>query len=90
MQSPTEPGLFKFMELWDEGRKWFEEVQLKREYYGGYERVTRPMWVEERKLEFFEEERGGDGVEGVEGKEGMLGRWFGYKQGFLEGGLKAD
>ena len=86
MQSPAEPGLFKFLELWDQTRDWFEEVQLKREYYGEYERVTRPMWVEERRLEWFEEERG----LGEEGKEGSFGRWFGYKQGLLEGGIKAD
>jgi len=51
-QDPTKPGRFKFLEVWSEGRKWFEEVQMKKAYYVPYVEVTVPMYTEERKWPF--------------------------------------
>jgi quinol monooxygenase YgiN len=56
--SPTEPGTFRFVEVWKGDQKWFEDVQLKKEYYTPYVEVTRPMWVAERELVYTERVEG--------------------------------
>jgi len=68
-QDPTKPGRFKFLEVWSEDRKWFEEVQMKKAYYVPYVEVTVPMYTEERMMEFYEREEG----------------WFAFKDAFLNG-----
>jgi quinol monooxygenase YgiN len=56
--SPTEPGIFRFVEVWKGDQMWFEDVQLKKEYYTPYVEVTRPMWVAERELVYTERVEG--------------------------------
>jgi quinol monooxygenase YgiN len=48
-QDPETPGLFRFVELWSEDKKWFFEVQFKKPYYKPYLDVTVPMWIADRK-----------------------------------------
>ncbi|ETI23991.1 hypothetical protein G647_05798 [Cladophialophora carrionii CBS 160.54] len=70
--SPTEPGTFRFVEVWQGDQKWFEDVQAKKEYYVPYLEVTRPMWVGDRELVF---------TERVEG-------WSFANEAYLEGTIK--
>jgi quinol monooxygenase YgiN len=57
-QDPANRGSFRFVEVWTKDREWFETKQLTKDYYVPYEDVTRPMWLEERKLEYMEREEG--------------------------------
>lgn len=52
--SPTEPGLFRFVEVWTKDKEWFLEHQITKPYYEPYLSITTPMWTADRKLEFFE------------------------------------
>jgi hypothetical protein len=45
---PRDLGTIKFLEVWSEGSQWFEEVQLKKEYYRPYAQVTVPIYAAER------------------------------------------
>ncbi|KIW70480.1 hypothetical protein PV04_02747 [Phialophora macrospora] len=56
--SPTEPGTFRFVEVWKGDQKWFEDVQFKKEYYVPYLEATMPMWIAERELVFTERVEG--------------------------------
>jgi quinol monooxygenase YgiN len=51
--SPSEPGKFRFVEVWTKDEKWFNEHQLTKSYYGPYTEVTEPMWIQPREMEFF-------------------------------------
>ncbi|KIX07913.1 uncharacterized protein Z518_02567 [Rhinocladiella mackenziei CBS 650.93] len=52
--SGAEPGTFRFTEVWTKDEKWFREHQLTKPYYEPYLAITQPMWVADRKMEFFE------------------------------------
>ncbi len=60
--SPTEPGTFRFVEVWTGDQKWFEEVQLNKEYYAPYLDYTRPMWTKERVMIYSERMKGWSSV----------------------------
>ena len=49
-QDPETPGLFRFVELWTEGKQWFYDVQSQKPYYKPYLDKTVPMWIADRKL----------------------------------------
>lgn len=42
--------VISFSEGWNCSLEHFRNVQLKREYYGPYQRVTQPMYTKPRKL----------------------------------------
>lgn len=67
--SPSEPGTFRFVEVWTKDEKWFNDHQLTKSYYEPYVKVTEPMWIQPRKLEFFE----------------RLGGWCYVDEKYLEG-----
>lgn len=52
--SPTEPGTFRFVEVWKRDQKWFEEHQLTKPYYEPYLTITKPMWIADREMLFTE------------------------------------
>lgn len=52
--SPSEPGKFRFVEVWAKDEKWFNEHQMTKSYYEPYTKVTEPMWIQPRKMEFFD------------------------------------
>jgi quinol monooxygenase YgiN len=56
--SPTEPGLFRFIEIWTKDEKWFREHQLTKPYYKPYEAIANPMLLEPKKMEFLERANG--------------------------------
>lgn len=56
--SPTEPGNFRFVEVWTKDEKWFREHQLTKPYYTPYEKITQPMLLAPKGLEFFERASG--------------------------------
>ncbi|KAK5051495.1 hypothetical protein LTR84_003147 [Exophiala bonariae] len=56
--SPSEPGKFRFVEVWAKDEKWFNEHQLTKSYYEPYTKVTEPMWIKPREMEFFDRVRG--------------------------------
>lgn len=48
-------GTFRFVELWTLTREQFENVQMNRPYYEPYLTITKPMWVEPRRIEYFDQ-----------------------------------
>jgi len=52
--SPSEPGVFRFVEVWSKDREWFVEHQITKSYYGPYIALTQPMWLEPREIAFSE------------------------------------
>ncbi|KAH7138633.1 hypothetical protein B0J11DRAFT_20977 [Dendryphion nanum] len=61
-QDPANPGAFRFVENWNATPQWFQEVQLKKEYYGPYLAITEPMWTKPRTFEIFERMPGNEWV----------------------------
>lgn len=55
-QDPKQPGLFRFVEIWNESREWFETKQLTKPYYDIPWPKLRPMWEQEVEIEFYERE----------------------------------
>ncbi|KAF2096031.1 hypothetical protein NA57DRAFT_59090 [Rhizodiscina lignyota] len=53
-QNDEDPGKFFFIEHWNKDRAWFENVQLKKKYYEPYLQVTKPLWVKDRVVEYYE------------------------------------
>lgn len=51
--SPGQKGRFRIVEVWKGNREWFEQVQLKKSYYGPYMDVVGPILVA-RELDFTE------------------------------------
>lgn len=56
-------GTFRFVELWMLTREEFVNVQMNRPYYEPYLTITTPMWVEPRRIEYFDQMPGYLGVD---------------------------
>jgi quinol monooxygenase YgiN len=61
-------GRYKLVEVWDATKDWFENVQLKKQYYDDLWRRSKPTWEKEYEIEYFE----------------RLGEGTSWKKGFLE------
>lgn len=64
------------MEIWSKDREWFENVQMKKEYYAEMFPKSEKTWTEPPKMEFFERAE----------EEGVCI----FREGFLEGGRRMD
>ncbi|KAL2799764.1 hypothetical protein BJX66DRAFT_292582 [Aspergillus keveii] len=53
-QDLDEPGRFRFVEVWNQSREWFEKHQMTKSYYSILWEQSKPLWVEDMKLEFYE------------------------------------
>lgn len=73
-QDPAKPGLFRFVEVWNESREWFEKHQMTKSYYEPLWAKSRPTWEKEPVLEYFEREG-----------EGCI-----FRQAYLDGGKQMD
>ncbi|KAI3401212.1 hypothetical protein diail_11918 [Diaporthe ilicicola] len=69
-QDPGQPGRFRFVEVWNASREWFENVQLRKPYYEDLWAKSKPTWESEMKIEYFE----------------RLGEGFAFKKGYLKTG----
>ncbi|KAL5342167.1 hypothetical protein BJX70DRAFT_395140 [Aspergillus crustosus] len=41
------PGRFRFVEVWNQSREWFENQQLTKSYYRILWEESQPLWIEE-------------------------------------------
>ncbi|KAB5515365.1 hypothetical protein GE09DRAFT_1160208 [Coniochaeta sp. 2T2.1] len=57
---------FRLVEVWDATKEWFENVQLKKEYYAALWVLSKPTWERDMEIEYFE----------------RLGEGMSWKQGF--------
>lgn len=48
-------GTFRFVELWTLTREQFQNIQMNKPYYEPYLTITKPMWVEDRRIEYFDQ-----------------------------------
>ncbi|KZF20326.1 hypothetical protein L228DRAFT_285045 [Xylona heveae TC161] len=48
------PGVFHFIEYWAKDRKWFEEIQMNKDYYHPYSEITQPMWIKPRVIRYLD------------------------------------
>ncbi|KAF2801905.1 uncharacterized protein BDZ99DRAFT_429095, partial [Mytilinidion resinicola] len=55
-QDPEHPGHFRFLEVWNASRKWFETNQLTRPYYSTLWEKSKPTWEKEMVTQYFERE----------------------------------
>jgi quinol monooxygenase YgiN len=55
-QDPEIPGRFRFVEVWNGSRQWFEEEQLTKPYYTTLWPKSKPTWEKDVQLEYFERE----------------------------------
>lgn len=69
-QDPEKPGRFRFVEVWNGSRTWFENEQLTKPYYATLWEKSKPTWEEKIQVEYFERE----------------GEGFIFKKGYLDGG----
>ncbi|KAL4877034.1 hypothetical protein BJY04DRAFT_199139 [Aspergillus karnatakaensis] len=53
------PGRFRFVEVWNQGREWFETQQITKPYYRILWEESQPLWIEDKKFEYYE--RTGEG-----------------------------
>lgn len=51
---PTEPGTFRFVEVWTKDETWFKDHQLTKSYYEAYLAATKPMWIVDREITYSE------------------------------------
>lgn len=51
--SDSRPGIIRMVEVWAGDREWFENNQLKKEYYGPFMTITKPMWLQPMEVEHF-------------------------------------
>lgn len=51
--SDSRPGIIRLVEVWAGDREWFENIQLKKEYYGPFMTITKPMWLQPMEAEHF-------------------------------------
>ena len=63
-------GLFRFVEIWTHTKESFQSVQMNKPYYEPYTTLTKPLWLEERRTEYFDQLPGFLGVKGgyIEGR----------------------
>jgi len=43
-QDPSEPGHFRFIEIWNASREWFETKQMTKPYYDELWQGSKPTW----------------------------------------------
>lgn len=67
-QNPAQPGRFRFIEVWNASREWFEREQLTKSYYATLWEKSKPTWEREVEIEYFEREG-----EGCRFRRGYLG-----------------
>ncbi|KAF2211332.1 hypothetical protein CERZMDRAFT_98642 [Cercospora zeae-maydis SCOH1-5] len=72
-EDPTDPGTFRFIEVWSKDREWFEKEQFTKDYYKTLWPKSQPLWREPVQVEYYE--RSGDGL-------------MTYRQEFLDLGEK--
>ncbi|KAL2844260.1 hypothetical protein BJX68DRAFT_269786 [Aspergillus pseudodeflectus] len=53
-QDLEEPGRFRFVEVWNQSREWFEKHQMTKPYYSILWEKSKPLWLEDMKLESYE------------------------------------
>ena len=53
-QDPEDKGRFRFFEVWSRDREWFEKEQMTKPYYAALWERSRPLWIEEIKIEYME------------------------------------
>jgi quinol monooxygenase YgiN len=44
-EDPAAPGTMRLVEVWSEGREWFETKQLTKPYYKTMWEKSKPTWV---------------------------------------------
>ncbi|KAI1077746.1 hypothetical protein F5B20DRAFT_252015 [Whalleya microplaca] len=69
-RDPEQPGYFRFIEVWNESREWFETKQLTKPYYTILWEKSKPTWEKDMVIEWFERE--GEGCS--------------YRKQYLDGG----
>ena len=91
-QDLEDRGKFRFVEVWSKDKKWFEEEQLTKEYYGALWERSRPLWIEEREFVCWEVARERSADECIVKIEYLerYGEGSIYRQGYLDGGKKMD
>ena len=52
LRSTTDDCVFHFVEVWSEDATWFNNVQIKKDYYKPYWEITNPMCVDKRVSEY--------------------------------------
>jgi quinol monooxygenase YgiN len=62
---PSEPGTFRFVETWTKDEDWFRKNQLTKSYYDPYQAITKPIWIADREMAFFERVNGWSYVDDV-------------------------
>jgi quinol monooxygenase YgiN len=55
-QDPEQPGRFRFVEVWNASREWFEKEQLTKPYYTTLWEKSKPTWEKGVQVEYFERE----------------------------------
>jgi len=55
-QPPDQPGRFRFVEVWSKGREWFEKEQMTKPYYASLWERSKPLWIADIHMEYFERE----------------------------------
>lgn len=48
------PGRFRFVEVWNGSREWFETKQMTKSYYGPMWEMSRPTWEKDPQVEYYE------------------------------------
>lgn len=75
------PGTMRLVEVWGHGatREWFETVQFKKKYYEELWARSRPTWVAEPEVEYFERVSSDGSAAGTGPGPGI------YRRGYLDG-----
>jgi len=55
-QDPEVKGRFRFIEIWNESREWFEKEQMTKSYYGSLWENSKPLWTKDIQIEYFQRE----------------------------------
>lgn len=50
-EDPETPGRFRLVEVWSEGRDWFEQKQLTKPYYETLWEKSKPLWITDSEFE---------------------------------------
>ncbi|KAF7533732.1 hypothetical protein G7054_g6818 [Neopestalotiopsis clavispora] len=53
-EDPENAGHFRFVEVWNESKEWFEKEQLTKPYYASMWPKSKATWAGEPKIEYFE------------------------------------
>ncbi|KAJ6580852.1 hypothetical protein B0H19DRAFT_1251135 [Mycena capillaripes] len=71
---PAHPGRFRFTEVWNASREWFENEQLTKPYYATLWEKSKPTWEKDAEIEYFERE--GEGCS--------------FRKAYLDGGSQVE